>query len=216
MTDLTAIDILIEPDANALKRAAAENARLRAIYPTGFAVDASHRPHITLLQRFVRSAQLEAVFSAVEHVMGSRDLTGITFDATALRHMPVAAIPGMGIAAIVVTPGPQVLDLQEALIQAVTPFSTTGGTASAFETTPQEPEINSDTLRYVERYVPNHSGVNFLAHLTVGLAPLGFLEGIEAGSFDKFTFHPAAIAVFKLGNNGTARKQLKAWQALQS
>jgi len=37
------------------------------------------------------------------------------------------------------------------------------------------------------------------------------LDTIEAEDFDSFTFHPSAIAVFKLGNNGTARKQLKAW-----
>jgi hypothetical protein len=68
-------------------------------------------------------------------------------------------------------------------------------------------------MAYVERYVPDHSGANFVAHVTVGLAPLAFLDTIEAERFDDFTFHPSAIAVFRLGNNGTARKQLKAWPA---
>ena len=34
---------------------------------------------------------------------------------------------------------------------------------------------------------------------------------IEAEPFDAFSVHPAAVAVYHLGNNGTARKLLKAW-----
>jgi hypothetical protein len=34
---------------------------------------------------------------------------------------------------------------------------------------------------------------------------------IEAEPFDAFTVHPASVAVYHLGNNGTARKLLKAW-----
>ena len=38
-----------------MNRAQADNARLRANYPAGFALDAEHRPHITLVQRYVRT-----------------------------------------------------------------------------------------------------------------------------------------------------------------
>ena len=51
---VTAIDILLEPDATMLRHAEANNARLLAVFPKGFALDATHRPHITLIQRFVR------------------------------------------------------------------------------------------------------------------------------------------------------------------
>ncbi len=67
---ITAIDILLEPDATMLERSAASNARLRAVFPQGFALDATHRPHITMIQRFVRTADLDKVYAAVEH--GSR------------------------------------------------------------------------------------------------------------------------------------------------
>jgi hypothetical protein len=52
----TAIDILLEPDATMLQHAEAVNARLLKVFPKGFALDATHRPHITLIQRFVRTA----------------------------------------------------------------------------------------------------------------------------------------------------------------
>jgi hypothetical protein len=53
---VTAIDVLLEPDATMLAHAEANNARLIAVYPKGFALDATHRPHITMIQRFVRTA----------------------------------------------------------------------------------------------------------------------------------------------------------------
>ena len=46
---ITAIDILLQPDATMLKHAAANNERLRKVYPKGFTFDAAHTPHITLL-----------------------------------------------------------------------------------------------------------------------------------------------------------------------
>jgi hypothetical protein len=48
-TSVTAIDILLDPDATMMKHSDAVNARLRSVYPKGFALDATHRPHITLL-----------------------------------------------------------------------------------------------------------------------------------------------------------------------
>ena len=212
MAELTAIDILIEPDGTALDRADAENARLRAQYAEGFALDAVHKPHITLLQRYVRTAQLDGVFAAVEGVIGSVAIESLPLRATGIRHMPLAAIPGHGLAAIVVTPGPETVDLQSKLIEAVSPFVGTGGDARAFVTTPEEPAINADTLEYVERYVPDHSAGHFVAHMTIGLAPLTFLDRVEQGAFETFDFHPAGLSVYQLGNNGTARKQLKSFR----
>jgi hypothetical protein len=46
-TDLIAIDVLLEPDHIMVSKANAVNARLRANYPDGYALDATHAPHIT-------------------------------------------------------------------------------------------------------------------------------------------------------------------------
>jgi hypothetical protein len=58
---ITAIDILLEPDATMLGHAQANNARLLKVFPKGFALDEAHRPHITLIQRFVRTEDLDQV-----------------------------------------------------------------------------------------------------------------------------------------------------------
>ena len=51
---VTAIDIALEPDATMIQHA--ENARVLKVFPKGFHLDATHHPHISILQRYVRSA----------------------------------------------------------------------------------------------------------------------------------------------------------------
>ena len=58
---VTAIDIALKPDAAMVRRARADNARLLKAYPGGFALDATHHPHMTMIQRFVRTADLAKV-----------------------------------------------------------------------------------------------------------------------------------------------------------
>ncbi|MGZ4755893.1 MAG: hypothetical protein ACXWA9_13360 [Acidimicrobiia bacterium] len=210
MTALTAIDILINPDDTTLKRARATNARLRKSWPDGFALDAQHTPHITVLQRYVRTAELEQVYNAVGTVIAGQDVASFEFRAVRIAHMEWD-IPGVGLSVMVLTPDPRVLAFQAELIAAVAPFTESGGTAAAYETDVDETDINETTINYIERYVPDHSGPNSLAHITVGYAKLDDLRAIKAEPFDAFAVHPVGVAVFHLGNNGTARKQLKAW-----
>ncbi|MEU3282995.1 hypothetical protein [Streptomyces antibioticus] len=211
MSDLTAVDVLMLPDATMIERARALNARLHQSVPDGFTLDAHHRPHITLLQRYVRTSDLSHVFGAVEDAIGSADPEALPLRGARVAHMPVTSQAGMGLAGLVVEPSRAVLDLQRSLIAVVAPFAVQGGSASAYVTTAEAPEINADTIEYVERYVPDHSGDNFVAHVTVGLARLDFLAELESEPFDAFTFHPAGFAVYQLGNNGTAQRELQTW-----
>lgn len=211
MSGLIAIDILIDPDDTMLTHAKAANARMLASAADGFALDEHHQPHITVLQRYVRIDELDAVFAAVEDVLDAASVGSIPLTAAGYAHMEDAALPGVGLTAIVVTPGPEVLDLQARLIEAVKPFTESGGSADAFVRTDAEPDINDATVEYIRDYVPVHSGPNYLAHVTVGVAKLDDLAKIEAEPFDTFTFSPAGLSVYQLGNNGTAAKHLKSW-----
>ena len=74
---VTAIDILLEPDATMLQHAEANNVRLLTVFPKGFALDATHRPHITLVQRFVRTADLDKVYAAVGRVFAGANVNSM-------------------------------------------------------------------------------------------------------------------------------------------
>ena len=54
-----------------IQHAEAVNARLLKVFPKGFALDATHHPHITILQRYVRTADLDKVYAAVGKVLAN-------------------------------------------------------------------------------------------------------------------------------------------------
>ena len=176
--------------------------------PEGFQLDPEHAPHITLVQRFVATADnIDKLLEAVDAVKMSVDLSALQMTATGIYHIPSGKI---GLAGIVIAPSPELLALQKAVIDAVQPFARTGGDASAFVPdvtgTPFDPELFS----YVETFVPNSSGEKYNPHVTVGIAPLGWLEvwALEKQPFEPFPFGADGIAVYHLGNFGTASRRL--------
>ena len=212
MSDLTAIDILIDPDEAAMKRAREVNKRLLESVPLakGWALDETHQPHITTLQRYVRTADLDKVYDAVEKTVAETDLGALSYRAMKITHADWG-FPGIAPTVLMVEVSDKVLDFQATLLAAITPFCESGGTAAAFVADPGE-EISQTIIDWVDNFVPNQTGAGkYFPHLTVGVATFDDLKVIEAGPFDAFAVHPAGVAVYHLGNNGTARELLKAW-----
>jgi hypothetical protein len=204
---VTAIDIALEPDATMIQHAEAANARLLKVFPKGFSLDATHRPHISMLQRYVRTADLDKVYAAAGKVLADEKVTSWKLKAFKYYYIPWKDI---GLGGIVVEPTDDLLRLQQELIDAVAPFTEKTGTAAAFVTTAQDPEINQPTIDYVAAFVPEATGKKFNPHVTIGVAPQDYLKEMLAELFDVFTFSPASASVYQLGNFGTARKELKA------
>jgi hypothetical protein len=94
------------------------------------------------------------------------------------------------------------------LIDAVTPFIASDGTAAAFVTTPQDPDIVAPLIPYVANFVPEHSGDHYVPHVTIGVGTADFLNTMVAAPFDTFTFSPVGASIYHLGNYGTAMKKL--------
>jgi hypothetical protein len=210
MADLTAIDILIDPDEHALARAREANARVLKSMPEGWVLDDTHMPHITTLQRYVRTADLDQVYDAVEQVIASTDIAALGYKALKITHADWG-FPGYGPTVILVQVDEHVLAFQAKLEAAVAPFVDAGGTAAAFVTDPGE-VISPTIIDWVEAYVPNQIGDGkYLPHITVGVAKFDDLKVIEAEPFEAFAVHPTSASVYHLGNNGTARKLLKTW-----
>jgi hypothetical protein len=204
---VTAIDIALEPDATMIQHAEAANARLLKVFPKGFSLDATHRPHISMLQRYVRTADLDKVYAAAGKVLADEKVTSWKLKAFKYYYIPWKDI---GLGGIVVEPTDDLLRLQQELIDAVAPFTEKTGTAAAFVTTAEDPEINQPTIDYVAAFVPEATGKKFNPHVTIGVAPQDYLKELLAELFDVFTFSPASASVYQLGNFGTARKELKA------
>jgi phosphoserine phosphatase len=203
---VTAIDILLEPDATMLRQCETNNARLLKVFPKGFALDATHTPHITMIQRFVRTADLDKVYAAAGKILASANVPAIKLEAFKYYYIPSGPI---GLAGICAKPTPELLKLQAALIAAVAPFTVETGDSAAFVTTPDDPIIDPALIGYVSTFVPKGSGEKFNPHVTTGVAPKTYLDQMLAEPFEPFTFSPAGAAVYQLGQFGTAAKKLK-------
>ena len=204
---VTAIDILLKPDATMVQHATATNDRLRRVFPKGFALDAEHHPHITLVQRFVLTENLDKVYDAVGKVFANANVTGLKLEAFKYYYIPDK---DLGLSGIVIKPTPELLKLEQQVIDAVTPFAVKTGTSAAFVTGP-DPEILPALITYVSEFVPKHSGENYHPHVTTGLAPREYLDKMLKEPFEAFTFFPIGAAVYHLGHFGTAAKELKAF-----
>src|ERR1700749_5079592 len=82
--DVTAIDILLDPDATMIQHATAANAQLLKSYPKGFTLGGAHERHITMLQRYVRTADLPKVYAAADAVFAKENPT--SWKLTAYRY----------------------------------------------------------------------------------------------------------------------------------
>jgi hypothetical protein len=205
---ITAIDILLEPDATMLEHAGASNARLRAAFPNGFALDATHRPHITMIQCFVRTADLEKVYAAEERVLAGARVNAMRLEAFKYYYAPAGAT---GVAGICAKPTPGILKLQADIIAAVKPYMVQTGPIGAFTAPHADPAMDAGLIQYVSTFVPKMSGANFNPHVSTGVAPKEYLDKMLAEPFEPFTFSPAGAAVYQLGPYGTAAKMLKEW-----
>jgi phosphoglycolate phosphatase-like HAD superfamily hydrolase len=207
-SSITAIDILLLPDARMLKHAAANNARLLGIYPKGFALDDTHHPHITMLQCFVRAADLDKVCAAEEKVLAAANIKAMKLEAFKYYYAPAGAT---GVAGICAKPTPEILKLQADIIAAARPFMLETGPIGAFTAGHDDPATDAAMIQYVSTYVPKMSGENFNPHVSTGVASRKYLDRMLAGPFEPFTFSPAGAAVYQLGPFGTAAKKLKEW-----
>jgi hypothetical protein len=204
---VTAIDIALEPDATMMQHAKADNARLLESFPKGFTLDATHHPHVSILQQFVRTDDLDKIYAAAQAVFDKEKPKSWTLKAFKYYYIPS---PPIGLAGIVVEPTEELHRLQDELIKAVEPYTVKTGTAAACYSDEGGRDIQGFLISYIENFVRDAAGKRFNPHVTIGVGTEAYLNKMLAEPFPSFTFSPAGASVYQLGSFGTARKELKA------
>ncbi|HUN39143.1 MAG TPA: 2'-5' RNA ligase family protein [Acetobacteraceae bacterium] len=204
---VTAIDIALEPDATMIQHATDANTRLRKSFPEGFALDATHHPHISMVQQFVRTEDLDKVYAAADAVLVKEEPRSWTLKAVRYYYIPA---PPLGLAGIVVEPTQDLHRLQDELIAAVKPYTVKIGTSAAFFSEEGGRDIQQSLISYVANFVTDAAGKRFNPHVTIGVGTETYLNKMLEEPFASFTFSPAGASVYQLGSFGTARKELKA------
>jgi hypothetical protein len=202
---LIAINVLLLPDAATAEKAVNTNTRLLKNYPAGFALDANHAPHITLLQQFVPRADLAAVANVVAAVLGSEQPVQWKSTATGFYAM---GYKNLGLVGIVIEPTAALQLLQQKIIAAVAPFAAAKGTAEAFAPRADGESINQATVDYVNNFVGPCSGINYHPHVTCGIGTRDFVDALKAEPFEAISFQPNRVCIYQIGEYGTAQTKL--------
>jgi hypothetical protein len=209
---VTAIDIVLEPDATMMQRAQDANDGLRRNFPKGFSLDAEHKPHISVMGGYFYTANLDKTYTALEKVLATEKVLSWKMKAFKYYYMPLKEI---GLGGIVVEPTADMIRLQKKLIDALTQFMSPTGSPAAFATTAADPVINEATLNAVTTYFSQHTGEHYSPHVTIGVGTADYLNALLAAPFPTFTFSAVGVSAYQFGNFGTAAKLLRSFKLAQ-
>ena len=203
---ITAIDVLLDPDKKMLDSAKVYNQIMLKNYSGAgsYSLDAIHTPHITVLQCFVKTSDLEKVYTAVAKVVNSEKPTKEKITTSGFYYFPYK---NLGVAGITATPTSNLLRFQAKIIEALKPF-TVVGTDAAFVQNVDGTPIAAGSSEYVNGFIPDHSDIKYNPHVTIGLAEQNFLKELFAKPYHQFTFQCSAVSIYHLGDFGTARTKL--------
>ena len=161
-----------------------------------------------MLQQFVRPADLEKVYAAVNEVLAKEKPTSWKLKAYKYYYIPS---PPIGLAGIVVEPTEDLHGLQQEIIKAVIPFTAKTGTPAAFMSTENGHDIQKFLITYVANFVKIAAGKKFNPHVTIGVGTITYLKKMLAEPFEAFTFSPAGASVYQLGALVPPVKNSRLW-----
>ena len=155
-------------------------------------LDAQHLPHITLTQHFVRHDELAGTFAEIDEVLERQRPLDVT-------------ITGGGQSAhtlwMTIERTPELLDLHERLMKALTGLERTGGDAHAFF----EGGGRVGDVRWVAAFRQHSSFGAFTPHITLG-------HGERPPAVEPIAFDATAISACHLGRFCACRRVLRAWE----
>ena len=192
MSTLLALDVAILPPADIRERAVRLSATLPAGQSQGLRLDATHLPHITLTQQFVRRDELDAIFERLDE---------------ALRGQPpmTLQVTGGGKGAnsvwLAVERTAVISELHARLMEALHGFERRGGGAAAF----LGGDAREGDIAWVTGYRRTASLSAYTPHITLGHAS-------KPPRVGPWTFEATIVAACHLGRFCTCRQVLRSWE----
>jgi 2'-5' RNA ligase len=205
---IVAIDVLLEPSADMAAFAEAANKGLRRAYPAGYSLGDKQVPHISLVHRFVRVGDLPALEAKLARVLKENNPLVIELTATGYSH---SEWDGLALMIIDIQHNDALSRVQAKVADVVQEFAVPDGTVAAFAVNDELPKVDESIVTYVKEFIPKASGKNFKPHITIGRAQAEIVTDIEAVGFPHRRFRARGVAIYQLGDFGTAQKRLGSW-----
>ena len=192
MSQLLALGVAILPAPEARQRAIQVSAALPPKDSQGLTLDESHYPHVTLAQAFIRAEELHAALDRLDEVFRGR------------RPFPVHVTGGGQSGStlwMAIERSPKLVELHEALMEALKGCERQGGTRTAFV----DGDGRVGDVLWVSGYRLTSAFHAFTPHITLG-------HGGRPPDIEPFTFEAETVAACHLGRLCTCRRVLCAWE----
>lgn len=191
MPDLLALDVAVLPPPDVTARAIALSAALPADEFQGFRLDEHHLPHITLMQLFARTNELEEVLLRVDQVVRPR---------SPLRLRVAGGGQGTQSVWMAIEPTQPLIALHEQLVETLRGLERPdGGTGAFFDA-----DARMRDVLWVAGYRLKSSFGHYTPHITLGHAS-------RPPSIEPFSFEATVVAVCHLGTFCTCRRIIRQW-----
>ncbi|MEO8774039.1 MAG: hypothetical protein ABI371_06895 [Gelidibacter sp.] len=171
--------------------------------PNNFTLDENHIPHITLLQCYLLESDLPKVEQLLDGLYQTIE-NGILWT----DHLQYHKDKTESFASIGIKKSKGLIALHKRTIAFLEPYILPNGSQEAYVQNADGSPIDDFTLAYVPKFVSHYSYENFNPHISLGVAKVSLLDSLAEHDFRAMKFHATDIAVFQLGNYGTARKLL--------
>lgn len=191
MTQLLALDVAILPPPDVTRRAMEYSAALAVEGSRGLRLDDTHLPHVTLTQQFVRQEELDTAFDRIGDVLRGRPFLTLRISGGGKSGHTVW---------MTVEQSREILDLHEALMEALRGLERPGGTPAAFV----GDDARAADVLWVAGFRLKSSFGSFTPHITLGHA-------VEAPAIQPFTFEARTVAACQLGRFCSCRRVLRQW-----
>ncbi|MBI3895130.1 MAG: 2'-5' RNA ligase family protein [Acidobacteria bacterium] len=192
-TEIIAVDVALLLPESARERAQAINAILWAQQQDGFQFDATHLPHITLVQLFVQRKNLSSLIQSIDSIL--RHVSPLSLRVTKFGKTQTTSH-------LLIERTSELQSLHERLTDGVAPFEEPPGTTDTFFGA-KEPARPSD-VEWVAHFRSQASGNNYWPHITLGVGNLQ--EPAEP-----FDFTASRVSLCHLGRSCACRAVLHEW-----
>ena len=182
------------------------NQAILKIHPDNFTLDADHIPHITLLQCYIIESDLPKVEQLLNGLYKTIAKDSLWADEIQYNTDKIESFASIGI-----EKSKPLISLHKKTISLLEPYILPNGTQEAYVQNADGTPIDQFTIDYVPKFVSHYSYGNYNPHISLGVAKTSLLDSLAKHNFHAIKFHASAIAIYQLGNFGTARKLL--WES---
>ena len=202
-TNSIAIDVLLIPSEEMYAQSIQLNALINQNNPETIKLDENHKPHITLLQCFIKEENLPKVNIALKGLFKT-----IKNDSLMAESLFYYKDEEESFSMIAVEKSDFLLKLHEKIIELIQPYTVKNGSQVSFIQNPDGSSISESTITYVPEFIEKYSYDNFDPHISLGVAQTKLLDSLAENIFKPIQFKAASLSVYQLRDHGTAQKLL--------